>query len=162
MAPPFDGCPTRGGGFAPTRRGESAPHCRCRKVRLTPFPPCGENCARFLAPSLPTGTASLAFLRGPRLVLPKRERAVHGPREKTLSRRESVLDSRKISARGVGCAWVWRFGTPPSSLSAAAPWERRGSVSGAWRTGFPSTTSDNRRSVNAGRSDSKDENSARR
>ena len=36
------------------------------------------------------------------------------------------------------------------------------SVSGARRTDFSSTTSDDRRSVNAGNADSKDKNSARR
>ena len=35
---------------------------------------------------------------------------------------------------------------PPALL-----WERRGSVSGAWRAGFSSTTSDDRRSVNTGK-----------
>ena len=34
---------------------------RRRKVRLAPFPPDGENCARSLAPPLQTGPAALGF-----------------------------------------------------------------------------------------------------
>ena len=42
------------------------------------------------------------------------------------------------------------------------PLALHGSVSGARRAGFTSTTSDDRRSVSAGKSDSKDENGAHR
>ena len=41
-----------------------APHRR-RKVRLSPFPPDGENCARSLAPPLPTRPAAAGLGRGP-------------------------------------------------------------------------------------------------
>ena len=34
---------------------------RRRKVRLSPFPPSGENCVRSLAPPLPGEPASLVF-----------------------------------------------------------------------------------------------------
>ena len=43
-------------------------------------------------------------------VLPKRKRAVHGPREKTLSRWEGTVEVRQVSARGVvrtGVLEVW-------------------------------------------------------
>ena len=68
-----------------------------------------------------------------------------------------MSDSRKVSARGVVRAGVWIFRTPPASLSAAAPWEHRGSVSGARRAGFTSTSNVDRQSVHAGEADSKDE-----
>ena len=41
------------------------PNPRRRKVRSTPFPPCGENCARSLAPPLPTRPAPLGSRGGP-------------------------------------------------------------------------------------------------
>ena len=41
-------------------------------------------------------------------------------------------------------------------------WERRGSVSGARRAGFPMTSNVDRQNVHAGESDSKDKNGARR
>ena len=55
----------RGAGTTPALPAECTPHCRRRKVRLTPFPPDGENCARSLAPPLPTGTAPLGSCGGP-------------------------------------------------------------------------------------------------
>ena len=44
----------------------------------------------------------------------------------------------------------------------ALPWECRGSVSGARRAGFTSIASDDRRGVNAGKADSRNETGARR
>ena len=201
-------------------RRECTPHCRRRKVRLTPFPPDGENCARSLAPPLPTGTAPLGSCGGP-VWRPKkrtgrarskrknafavRERfgfqeslcprrglrggvggsgyplrcfplALHGsvsgarragfPTTTNVDRRgghAGNADSREGSRR---VAWVargfWRFGTPPAPLSACAAWERRGSVSGARRAGFTSTSNVDRRSVNAGNANSREKSGARR
>ena len=42
---------------------------RRRKVRLTPFPPRGENCVRSLAPPFPTQPAPLGLRGDPRLGL---------------------------------------------------------------------------------------------
>ena len=42
--------------------GRFAPPHRRRKVRWAPFPPSGENCARFLAPPLPKRPAALGPL----------------------------------------------------------------------------------------------------
>ena len=39
---------------------------RRRKVRSTPFPPSGENCARSLAPPFPNKPASLGFVGSPK------------------------------------------------------------------------------------------------
>ena len=47
-----------------------APHRR-RKVRLSPFPPDGENCARSLAPPLPTRPAAAGLGRGTPLLGPR-------------------------------------------------------------------------------------------
>ena len=49
--------------------GRYAPQTpRRRKVRFVPFPPCGENCTRSLAPPLPTKTASLGFRGDPKVI----------------------------------------------------------------------------------------------
>ena len=47
------------------RGGKAAPPPRRRKVRLTPFPPDGENCVRSLAPTLPTRPAPLGSCGDP-------------------------------------------------------------------------------------------------
>ena len=39
----------------------ASPNPRRRKVCFVPFPPCGENCTRSLAPPLPTQPASLGL-----------------------------------------------------------------------------------------------------
>ena len=50
------------GYFAACRRRVPLPMAaRRRKVRLSPFPPNGENCARSLAPPLPSEPAVLGF-----------------------------------------------------------------------------------------------------
>ena len=50
------------GNFAACGRLVTLPMAaRRRKVRLSPFPPGGENCARSLAPPLPGEPASLGF-----------------------------------------------------------------------------------------------------
>ena len=50
------------GSFAACGRRVTLPMAaRRRKVRLSPFPPGGENCDRFLAPPLPGEPASLGF-----------------------------------------------------------------------------------------------------
>ena len=49
----------------------SAPPHRRRKVRLSPFPPDGENCARSLAPPLPTRPAAAGLGRGTPLLGPR-------------------------------------------------------------------------------------------
>ena len=50
------------GDFAACGRRVTLPMAaRRRKVRLSPFPPSGENCDRFLAPPLPGEPASLGF-----------------------------------------------------------------------------------------------------
>ena len=53
-------------------------------------------------------------------------------------------------------------GHPLRPFPLALLWECQGSVSGAWRAGFSSTTSDDRRSVNAGKTDSRDGTGVRR
>ncbi len=58
-------------------------------------------------------------------------------KRKNVSRWGSVPDSRQIPARAVVQAGVWRFQTPASSRSAAAPWALRGSASGKRRRGCP-------------------------
>ena len=51
------------GDFAACGRRVTLPvAARRRKVRLSPFPPSGENCDRFLAPPLPGEPASLGFV----------------------------------------------------------------------------------------------------
>ena len=168
------------GFFAPTRRGaysrlkgagtvfratgagrrrlcrrECTPHCRRRKVRLTPFPPDGENCARSLAPPLPTGTAPLGSCGGP-VWRPKKRTGRARSKRKNARDEMASVEVRQVSARGVVRAGVWIVRTPPAPLSAAAPWERRGSVSGAWRAGFPTTTNVDRRGGHAGNADSRE------
>ena len=126
--------PTRGI-RADTAQGICIPHCRCRKVRLTPFPPCGENYARSLAPPPPTGTASLAFLRGPRLA-PQKENGPHPQGVCRIRKRQSrqrlrnARSKRKRRFRGERAFWVpgkslpaawiaqgvWRFRTPRVSF----------------------------------------------
>ena len=50
------------GDFAACGRRVTLPMAaRRRKVRLSPFPPSGENCDRFLAPPLPGEPAALGF-----------------------------------------------------------------------------------------------------
>ena len=60
-----------------------APPHRRRKVRWAPFPPSGENCARFLAPPLPKRSAALGPLWvpfvGPRAAA--HERGKRNPRQ---------------------------------------------------------------------------------
>ena len=54
--------PLYAGDFAACGRRPTLPMAaRRRKVRLSPFPPGGENCARSLAPPLPGEPASLGF-----------------------------------------------------------------------------------------------------
>ena len=55
----------RRGNFAACgRRVTLPPAARRRKVRLSPFPPDGENCDRSLAPPLPGEPAALGFCAG--------------------------------------------------------------------------------------------------
>jgi hypothetical protein len=83
---------------------------------------------------------------------------MHGPKEKNAFAVESVSGFRKVAARGVERAGV---GSPGHSLPLF-PLALLSSVSGAWRTVFSVTTSDDRRSVSAGKTDSRDETGARR
>ena len=77
--------------------------------------------------------------------------------------RRSVNAGKTDSRDGTGVRrWFGGSGHPLRRLPPALHWERRGSVSGAWRAGFTSTTSVDRRSVHAEEADSRDENSARR
>ena len=67
-----------------------------------------------------------------------------------------------VLGKSLPAAWCGRgFGFPGHPL-LLFPLALQCSVSGARRTGFPMTTSDDRRSVNAGKTDSRDENGARR
>ena len=74
-APPdpiLRGPPIRWAGQLTQRRGWLRRHTpprlslplRRRKVRLSPFPPDGENCARFLAPPLQRKPTPLGFALG--------------------------------------------------------------------------------------------------
>ncbi len=66
----------------------------------------------------------------------------------------------RVLGKSLPAAWIARgFGGPGHPLRRF-PLALLSSVSGAWRAGFPITTSDDRRSVNAGKADSKDKNSA--
>lgn len=45
----------------------ASPNPRRHKVRFVPFPPCGENCTRSLAPPLPAQPAALGLRGDPKL-----------------------------------------------------------------------------------------------
>ena len=76
--------------------------------------------------------------------------------------RRSVSAGKSDSQEKSGAAWIVRgFGSPGHPL-LLFPLALQGSVSGARRAGFTITTSDDRRSVNAGEADSRNENGARR
>ena len=72
QTPALRGPPIRPHGPLSQRRGWISRHTaprlslplRRRKVRLSPFPPDGENCARFLAPPLQRKPTSLGFALG--------------------------------------------------------------------------------------------------
>ena len=74
----------------------------------------------------------------------------------------SVNAGKSDSQEKSGAAWIVRgFGSPGHPL-LLFPLALQGSVSGARRAGFTITTSDDRRSVSAGKTDSRDKNGARR
>ena len=84
---------------------------RRRKVRLSPFPPDGENCARFLAPPLQRKPTPLGFALG----------AAFG----------GLLDGKFRMVRFHNCAWVCRanaFGANPGGPVWDRPLRRRETV----------------------------------
>ena len=102
-APPdpiLRGPPIRWAGQLTQRRGWLRRHTpprlslplRRRKVRLSPFPPDGENCARFLAPPLQRKPTPLGFALG----------AAFG----------GLLDGKFRMVRFHNCAWVCRTNAP--------------------------------------------------
>ena len=80
---------------------------------------CGENCARSLAPPLPTARGAA---RAPYLVLPKEKRAVHGPKRKALARSGAVA-LRAHGGRRIGACsdFAWPSGTLDSSTGSILP-----------------------------------------
>ena len=69
--------PLFAGSFAACGRRVTLPMAaRRRKVRLSPFPPDGENCARSLAPPLPGEPAALGFAGRYGRNSPKRRRGL--------------------------------------------------------------------------------------
>ena len=59
--------------------GQKHPPLSSSQSPLSSVSACGESCARSLAPPLPPAQGAAG---APYLVLPKRKRAVHGPKEK--------------------------------------------------------------------------------
>ena len=97
---------------------------------------CGAGLAGFAGGNAPP----ILFLA------PQKENGPCTVQEKKRPRWGCLSVFRKVSARGVDGAWVWRSWIPSASISACAPC----SVGGARRAGLSSTSSDDRRSVNAG------------
>ena len=82
-------------------QGDSTPHCRRRKVRLAPFPPGGENYAHSLAPPLPTGTASLTFLRGTLFDLAEKKTGRGRSKRKERFSAELAQSASSLTVRGL-------------------------------------------------------------
>ena len=81
---------------------------------------CGENCARSLAPPLPTARSAAG---APFRSCPKRKRAVHGPKEKGAKRAPVQWPSARDGGRRIGaCSDLgWPSGTLFSSAKSALP-----------------------------------------
>ena len=113
-------------------------HCPCgmrpplssSQSPLSSVSACGENCARSLAPPLPTARGAA---RAPYLVLPKEKRAVHGPKRKALG---ALRCSGPPRARGSAYRCKRRFGLafghaiPFCEIDTADPWRRGWRASG--------------------------------
>ena len=68
---------------------------------LSSISACGENCARSLAPPLPTARSAAG---APFRSCPKRKRAVHGPKEKAAWARSGAVALRAHGGRRIGAS----------------------------------------------------------
>ena len=119
ISPPRIGLSSHAPG--PGRRVPLPMAARRRKVRLSPFPPNGENCARSLSPPLPGEPAALGFAGSnegssktppgfaPRSTVPVLQ--VAAPRTPLRGTR-SWLVRAEVPARKIRSAWVRFFPGP--------------------------------------------------
>ena len=82
---------------------------------LSSISACGENCARSLAPPLPTARSAAG---APFRSCPKRKRAVHGPKEKGAKRAPVQWPSARDGGRRIGACSD--FALPSGTLSPSA------------------------------------------
>ena len=116
---------SRGGGACPA--GMHPPLSSSQSPRNS-VSACGENCARSLAPPLPTARSAAG---APFRSCPKRKRAVHGPKEKGAKRAPVQWPSARDGGRRIGASadFAWPSGTLCSSARSILPsrggWFRR-------------------------------------
>ena len=122
------------GGLAPARglvQRDAPPPLSSSQSPLSSISACGENCARSLAPPLPTARSAAG---APFRSCPKRKRAVHGPKEKAAWTRSGAVALRADGGRRTGaCSDLARpSGTLGSSAipPTAVPWRRARRASG--------------------------------